>query len=69
MRTIWKRRLGLVVFSYLKKSPRPDGRGEFRLCRNCDQPIAAAFTSSSMKGTYCAKLSANICTSLAACAS
>ncbi|HAW46001.1 MAG TPA: hypothetical protein DCX34_01995 [Roseovarius sp.] len=29
-------------------------------------PIAAAFTSSSMKGTYWAKLSANICTSLAA---
>ena len=32
-------------------------------------PIAAAFTSSSMKGTYWAKLSANICTSFAACAS
>ena len=34
-----------------------------------DQEIAAAFTSSSMKGTYWAKLSANICTSFAACAS
>lgn len=33
------------------------------------QPITAAFTSASMKGTYWPKLSANIATSFFACAS
>ena len=35
--------------------------------RDRPQPIAAAFTSASMKGTYCAKLLANISTSFFAC--
>jgi len=33
------------------------------------QPIAAAFTSASMNGTYWAKLSANMFTNFLACAS
>ena len=38
----------------------PDGVFVLGAWPHLNQPMAAAFTSSSMNGTYCAKLSANI---------
>lgn len=49
---------------------RRKGRAKPRSLRpGPDQPMAAAFTSASMKGTYWAKFFENISTSFAACAS